>query len=667
MRTGRRRSPAGGGGSTAGTIGTACFALLLLAGCRLEPAFERLENRVSFSDVVIEHLGEQWRGQQSHRVDPGNKKKDVFFIVSNPRNDERGAAELHVPEREESASAGTHDSGDSANAHISGTRSGSEHQSESGLVPSAFGLSLRTAGLSPRTADLPPLSATGDTSPEPQTSYTVNDKRVFHGLTDGTGTRNAFNAVLRNRKTHGNTTLKVWVAKDINNDTYQEVADAIAEAFFDNGDGDGNPGIFEITTTLFGDFWGPNDRSAVIGDTDTVDVVLFDIGGTDSPDNAEATVLGYFDARDLYRKSVIDDSAERAVVYLHGPAFAEDDSGNGSSGTGKWSAGDRWPAEMLLTVAHEFQHLINFYEKRVRRGVPADTWLDELMSLQAEELTGSLLQEHSIFDGIDTGGILRSPRGLPAACARSDPDSTSNSCSIDNTFARARAYNSGNNHARSLTAWDEQEVRYRLSGTDLGPDYAASYLFGAWLMRNFGLRGGFLYGLNDNVSGGRDAVTGAVRESARAQGFERSDYSFGQLLDLWKSALVLSDLSADDDGVPLPYRMSKAPADSNSNSSSDFFKLRPSEIGESGDPLPEMLLGSVDIWEYERTGQSVRGPNYGRLDDNGRWKSPGNRMEAVSSQVVHIPSVDAPVTINYSVPPGASVTVVVRPPAPSSN
>ncbi len=633
--------------------------ILLLSGCRLEPAFERLESRVSFGDVVIEHLGEQWQGDRSHTVDPGNGNNDVFVIVSNPRGDERGAATVHVPELEGAQTGSTSGS--------SRTKNRDEMAAKTTPVSNPEGVRnpLRASGLIPRAADLPPLSATGDGTATAQTDYSEGKEKTFHGLTElSSATRNPFDAVLKRRESHNDTTLNVWVEKDIysgDSETYSKVADTIAEAFFKD-DGAGNPGIFEISTTLFGDFWGSNDRSAVIGNTDTVDVVLFNIGSTDSPTNGFGqTVLGYFDPRDLYRTSVIDNSAERAMVYLHGPAFAEADDSD-------WEATDLWPAEMLLTVAHEFQHLINFYEKRVRRGVPVDTWLDELMSLQAEELTASLLRHHAVFgggsgDGSDSGshtaGILRSPRGLPADCARADPNADPNNgeCAIDTTFARTRAYNTGDNHARSLTAWDDQEVRYRYSGAIVDADYATSYLFGAWLTRNFGLRGEFFSGLNDNVSGGRDAVTGAVRESARAKGLDRRDYSFGQLLDLWKSALVLSDLSVAGDNLPVPYRMSKAPPETNSGS--DFFEFRPGGPGES---WPEsMLLGSVDIWAYGRAGQGGTGPNYGTLDSDGRWKSPGNRMEAVSAQVVHIRSPEKPITINYSVPPGASVTVITRP------
>ena len=616
------------GFSGAGVIVVCILTLLTVSACRFEPPFERLEHRVDFGDgdVVVEHLGEQWRGEQRHTVDPGSAEKDVFVIVSNPMSGEREAARVHVPERArtEVAGSGTSDSD-----------RGSSRQSMK-----------TTAGTM---AGLPQLSATGDKTAVSRTSYEEGATTTFHGLTDGSRTRNEFEAKLLERRVESDSAgVNVWVARDLmgNGDPYPEAAEAIADAFFE--DKDGNPGIFELNTSLFGDFWGPNDRSAVIGNTDTVDVVLLDIAGAGAPGSSGTTILGYFDPRDLYRRSIIGTSAERAMVYVHGPAFTERD------GVGGWSITDRWPAEMLLTVAHEFQHLINFYEKRVRRGVPVDTWLDELMSLQAEEIAGSLLQHHEVFGSngsTDTDGIIHSPRGLPAACARADTNGNS-SCEIDKTFARTGDYNSGDNHARSVTAWADEEVRYRSSDLANSADYAASYLFGAWLLRNFGLHGELFRALNNNVSGGRDAVTGAVRKSARAQGLERSDYSFGQLLNLWKSALVLSDLSVDGHNVPVPYRMSRAPAGDDSTDA--FFKLTPDGwlAGSWSEPL---RLGSVDIQAYGT-------PNYGRLDSEGRWKSPENKMEPTSAQVLRIPSVTSKITIDYSVPPGASVTVITRPP-----
>ena len=51
-----------------------------------------------------------------------------------------------------------------------------------------------------------------------------------------------------------------------------------------------------------------------------------------------------------------------------------------------WEVTDRGPSVIIGTLAHEFQHMIHFYQKPVVRDADSESWLNEMASEVAEDL-----------------------------------------------------------------------------------------------------------------------------------------------------------------------------------------------------------------------------------------------------------------------------------------
>ena len=164
---------------------------------------------------------------------------------------------------------------------------------------------------------------------------------------------------------------------------------------------------------------------------------------------------------------------------------------------------------MLENLAHEFQHMIHFYQKPVMNNAVSETWLNEMASEIAEDLIADKLSVHG-------------PRGVLDDPSAGDPE---------NWRGRLPTYNFYN--WVQVTAWD-YEVVFR--------HYSISYALGAYLARTYG--GAALFG--DIVQSDRSGVD-AIEAALRGQGHAAS---FGDVLMNWAAANLLSD----NTGAPAPYR-----------------------------------------------------------------------------------------------------------------
>lgn len=80
-------------------------------------------------------------------------------------------------------------------------------------------------------------------------------------------------------------------------------------------------------------------------------------------------VAGYFSPLDFYPDNLLisDYSNERKIFYIR--------AGMGTN-------------DLLSTVAHEFQHMINFSQKNFEKGISEELWINEGLSVYAEEING---------------------------------------------------------------------------------------------------------------------------------------------------------------------------------------------------------------------------------------------------------------------------------------
>lgn len=173
-----------------------------------------------------------------------------------------------------------------------------------------------------------------------------------------------------------------------------------------------------------------------------VNIVVYDIGG-DYKVGQDSGVLGYFWPKDYYSKNsdcTYVDSANAAILSLtnEGKYFYVD------SGFLTHS-----PSMVYSTLAHEFQHMINYGEKTVDSATTASdvlnysTWFTEMLSMVCEDM----VQQYLDIEDKD------SPIGRLAIFAQ-------------------YYFGSG------ITDW--------LDGDNVAMSYAGAYAFGAYLARNYG-------------------------------------------------------------------------------------------------------------------------------------------------------------------------------------
>jgi hypothetical protein len=305
-------------------------------------------------------------------------------------------------------------------------------------------------------------------------------------------------------------TLNIWVA---NNCWYVDgtkpalvtpaMVTAMADQFLKTGSFND---IYDWVTGMLGPEWGDHLYSDLIAPDDKITIFLCDI----SDDNSmTGGIVGYFWSKDNFTKGsdpgYLDYySSERVMFTIDAVMYAVEDAGDDDSDGDDWDPTDFWPEEMYSTLAHEFQHMIHFYQRAVLRDAMAsgDTWINEMASQVVEDL---------LADKMDVMG----PRGVDGT------DGTAGA--PNNTSDRLARFNE--NNTLSLADWNN----------DL-ESYSVTYAFGAWLARNYG--GAEL--LNRLM---QCQLTGpASIEDIVSQATGHGE-SFSHILQRWSAATLLSDVT----------------------------------------------------------------------------------------------------------------------------
>ena len=317
----------------------------------------------------------------------------------------------------------------------------------------------------------------------------VGDSETFYLETDPS--EGSVSATLRQvvadvTTQYGKKTLNIWVADDCYGSCSKEHCvqdediEALADTFLKE---DPDNDIYDWVTNVFGEEWGADAQtkdSDLIGERDAIDILLFDIDGDNTGDGG---VLGYFYPKDSHKQSDVSGSNERIMFYIDAVMFSNDD-------TSKID----WKKETFATLAHEFQHMIHFYQKEIKQGIIDDTWINEMLSESTEDLIATKIGH--------TG-----PRGV-------DPEDGS-AGSPGNTLGRYPLFNVYDDS--SLTSWGNSMV-----------DYSVVNAFGAFLMRNYG-GAKVLHDILYKGEGHEETV-----EEATGQ-------TFGTLMAQWGAAVLLSD------------------------------------------------------------------------------------------------------------------------------
>jgi len=302
----------------------------------------------------------------------------------------------------------------------------------------------------------------------------------------------------------GTKTLNIWVSDDSFDSGFgcskskcvtQEMVDALADTFLKVGsDND----IYDWVTNIYGEEWGSDAQakySNLIGESDEITILLTDIDGDNSPIGG---VVGYFWAKDNFDNSTISGSNERIMFYVDSVMFA--------NGEGSWDIDDFWPKEIVSTLAHEFQHMIHFYQKTIllvdaNSSDDEDTWINEMLSETTEDVIATKIR----YNG---------PRGVDYRDGSAGESG--------NTKGRYPLFNQ--NNTLSLTTWYNSDY-----------DYSKVNAFGAFLIRNYG-GAKVLHDIMHSSLLHEDAIVDAVRKSPQGEG-----KTFDDLLKEWGIAVLLSN------------------------------------------------------------------------------------------------------------------------------
>lgn len=354
-------------------------------------------------------------------------------------------------------------------------------------------------------------------------------------------------ATARKVVSDGAVTLAVWVA-DANWGrcprppcVTQTQVDTVARTFLRPGsDND----VYDWVTAIFGAPWGPHRYIDIISaeQAGLIHILLYDIDDDGLPTSGDSVrTVGYFFAKDnLLRDPQHPDlrvrtSNERLMFYADAVLLA-------SPAGASWEATDRGPSLVLTTLAHEFQHMIHYYQKPILRDAVAETWLNEMSSAVAEDLLAGKLR-------VDAG-----PRGV----AHDDPTAGA----PGNTSDRLSRYNRYN--YIQVTTWNS-----RPPGASL-KHYSINYALGAYLARTHG--GAALFG---DIVRNRESGVAAIDAALAARGAGRS---FGDVLVDWGIANLLSD----DTGAP------------------DRWRYNTGGWRTSGAGGSEFRLGSINLFNYQQ-------------------------------------------------------------------
>lgn len=149
---------------------------------------------------------------------------------------------------------------------------------------------------------------------------------------------------------------------------------------------------------------------------------------------------------------------------------------------------DYYPEGIYSTLAHEFQHMLNFVQKDLTHGVDPDIWYNEMLSMVCEDLISSHI------------GISR----------ENGPQS--------------RLY-------EFIYSYYESGIIDWLPGQDVLKSYAGAYTFGAFLARNYG-GAQFIKDVASSKSVDQTSITDALAKSSlhSSENFESVFRSYGRSL-----------------------------------------------------------------------------------------------------------------------------------------
>jgi hypothetical protein len=408
-----------------------------------------------------------------------------------------------------------------------------------------------------------------------------------------------------------------WTAAQAAGKVNQAMVDFLGRAFLGTAQ-DRSASIYSWVTNILGAEWGSPGNSGLIDEDDCITIFLYDIGADASPDSG---IMGYFYAVNNWKPGVADmyfqgGSNGRIMFSLDSVMLANGDDNlsidTPAPGDSIWSESDPMPQELCSTLAHEFQHMIHYYQKDILRpSAEVDpTWTDEMCSLVLEDLLADKLR-------------LPGPRGVPLLAGGTSDYGAGPS---GNANGRLPIFNYLNFYGIGGT-WPD-------SGSEGAIPYSPAYAFGAYLARNYG-GAEFLRRMLQTASIGQGAV-----EYAAAPLSGGAD--FPTLFRRWSAAVLLSDKT----DAPAGFRYNSGGA----------FDSAVNGVGYK--------LGSINLWNYDLYASNgvrlISGPMVASLSDSRRFRYGTLPMGLSNSYWLAASGAAGKRTWTIDAPANSTLTVIVR-------
>ena len=326
--------------------------------------------------------------------------------------------------------------------------------------------------------------------------------------------------------------------------------------------------IYQKETALFGyEYGGGPDGDGGVDNLKPVQILAYDIY-EDYTANQSGGIVGYFWLKDEYTQAELDSINTMGETYKTNLAelFYMD-----------IHFIDKYPDMAYSTSIHEFQHMIHFNQKNVMLGKLTGTWYNEMLSMLAEDV----LCEHLDIAADNSAHPIASR--IPLFLG---------------------AYN-----ASGITEW--------LNGDSVLYSYAASFAFGAYLVRNFGGAP-----LIKQIMTNSDVDEASIINAVKSVNTGLDSWTFNTLLEKFAETVVFTGSSGNN---------------------MSFNKTHTGTISSVSYTFKGFDIGTM---QRKLSGNSALGPAYFKPDET--WVLHPNTFAAISDSYWN--NVNGTLTLNLNKP-----------------
>ena len=242
-------------------------------------------------------------------------------------------------------------------------------------------------------------------------SYTINSEISFNIEVTQNDTSSfpsyseTKSAILVGINENSSKKLYIWLDKDYTNvNQNKDEAIALGEQFFN---GTNNEAIYHWITNIFGEEWGTHGYSNLIGTSNSIHILLTELN-TKYDSSNRGFVMGYFNPADTFSKTTISKSNEKNMFYMDIKLLMGEFKNTSTEPTAEKKL--EMKKDIYSTLAHEFVHMINWYQKDIKQlklSSFTEVWLNEMLAMIGEDLVDDKITVNEI-KGID-GSKMRIP------------------------------------------------------------------------------------------------------------------------------------------------------------------------------------------------------------------------------------------------------------------